>query len=101
MWESLQKILNLNPQTKVFVCHDYKAGGKRDEFIWQTTIAQQKENVQLANSSKEKYLQFRKERDATLGLPKLIHPSLQFNLLAGRPPKFVKTPISAAWYKGE
>ena len=100
MWESLQKILSLPDDVKVYHCHDYKAGGKRDEFLWTSTIREQRENIQLAQKDESAYKEFRQERDATLAPPRLIHPSLQFNLQAGRPPKpsFVKIPVSGTWH---
>merc|ERR1712137_879917 len=97
MWISLQKILSLPPETRVFVCHDYRAGGTRDYFQWETTIREQFNNIQLQNADASSYKNFRKGRDSNLRAPKLIYPSLQFNLRAGVPPKFVKVPISAPW----
>lgn len=101
MWDSLQRILSLNPETKVYICHDYKANGTRNEFLYETTIGEQKKDNIHVSKGKESFIVHRKERDDTLSAPKLIHPSLQFNLTAGVPPKFVLTPVSASWYKKE
>merc|ERR1712130_487289 len=99
MWDSLQKILSLPDETTVYVCHDYKAGGKRDEFEWTTTIAEERKNVQLHEKSADEYMEFRSTRDSGLSAPRLIHPSLQYNLRAGRSPHpaFVKIPVTNSW----
>ena len=87
LFDSIQKILELPPEKRLFMCHDYKAPG-RDEFAWETTVAEQRENnVHLqAGTTKEKFIAFRNGRDETLGMPKLILPSLQVNLRAGDAP---------------
>jgi glyoxylase-like metal-dependent hydrolase (beta-lactamase superfamily II) len=87
LFDSIQKILELPPETRLFMCHDYKAPG-RDEFAWETTVAEQRDNnVHLqAGTTKEEFVAFRNGRDETLGVPKLILPSLQVNLRAGDAP---------------
>ena len=87
LFDSIQKIFELPPETRLFMCHDYKAPG-RDEFAWETTVAEQRDNnVHLqAGTTKKEFVAFRNGRDETLGVPKLILPSLQVNLRAGDAP---------------
>ncbi|TLP60409.1 MBL fold metallo-hydrolase [Parasedimentitalea maritima] len=102
LYASIQKILALPDETRIFVCHDYKAPG-RDEFAWETTVGEQKAlNVHIGNGrSIEDFTKMRDSRDATLGMPKLILPSLQVNMRAGQMPEpdeqgdvFLKLPIN-------
>lgn len=88
LYQSIQRILRLPDQTRIFVGHDYKAPG-REEFAWETTVAAQKaRNVHIGqNCDAEKFVQMRQARDATLGMPKLILPSLQVNMRAGHMPE--------------
>jgi len=95
------KLYALPDSTKVFVGHDYQPGGR--EVRWETTIGASKEqNIQLrASTSKEQFVKFRTERDATLEPPKLILESLQVNIDAGRLPapeangqRYFKMPIN-------
>lgn len=81
------KLYALPDETRVFVGHDYQPGGR--PVRWETTIGRQKaENVQLrADTSKEAFVSFRKARDATLSPPKLLYPSVQVNIDAGRLPR--------------
>jgi hypothetical protein len=71
----------------VFVGHDYQPGGR--PLRWQTTIGAEKAaNVQLrATTTRDEYIRFRAERDATLAAPRLLYPSVQVNIDAGRLPK--------------
>ena len=87
LFDSIQKIFALPPETRMFLCHDYKAPG-RDEFAWETTVAEQRDNnIHLrASTTKDEFVAFRNGRDETLGMPKLILPSLQLNLRAGVAP---------------
>jgi glyoxylase-like metal-dependent hydrolase (beta-lactamase superfamily II) len=86
MWDSIQKVLCLHDDTRVFLCHDYKAPG-RDDYRWETTVADQKTaNVHIAGKTREQFIAMRQARDATLGMPKLILPSIQVNMRAGRMP---------------
>jgi len=102
LFDSVQKILSLPDETRIFVCHDYKAPG-RDEFAWETTVGEQKaKNIHISDgTSKEEFTAMRDARDATLAMPKLIMPSLQVNMRAGHmPPEdekgnvFLKVPIN-------
>ena len=85
LWDSIARILSLPDETRVFVGHDYKAPG-RDEFAWETTVAEAKRNKHLTEG-RDAFLKLRTERDATLGAPKLILPSLQVNMRGGRMPE--------------
>jgi glyoxylase-like metal-dependent hydrolase (beta-lactamase superfamily II) len=102
MYDSVQKILALPDETRIFVCHDYKAPG-RDHYAWETTVGAQKaKNIHVGGgASKEAFVRMRTERDATLGMPKLIIPSLQVNMRAGQMPPadeqgdvFLKVPVN-------
>ena len=102
LYESIQKILALPDETKIFVGHDYKAPG-REEYSWETTVGEQrKKNVHIGGDVKaEAFVKLRDERDAKLAMPKLIVPSLQINMRAGNMPPpdehgdvFLKLPIN-------
>ncbi|MCO4847981.1 MAG: MBL fold metallo-hydrolase [Yoonia sp.] len=88
LYQSIQKILSLPDDTRVFVGHDYKAPG-RDDFAWETTIGEQKAlNVHIGEGRPmEDFVAMRTERDATLGMPRLILPSIQTNMRAGNLPE--------------
>ncbi len=87
LFQSIRKILSLPDETRLFTCHDYKAEG-RDEFAWESTVAEQKaRNVHVREGVTEQdFVQMREARDATLAMPKLIIPSIQVNMRAGRMP---------------
>ena len=102
LYNSIQKILALPKNTRLFLCHDYKAPG-RDEFCWETTVSEQiSRNVHVGGGKSEsEFVKFRTERDKMLGMPKLIIPSIQVNMRAGHlPPKeddgehYLKIPIN-------
>ena len=101
LYQSIQKILALPDDTRIFVGHDYKAPG-RDEFAWETTVAQQKAaNIHLAGKTREEFVDMREARDATLNMPKLIVPSIQVNMNAGHLPEpedngvaYLKVPLN-------
>lgn len=102
LFESVQKILSLPEETRIFVGHDYKAPG-RDDFAWETTVGAQKAaNIHVGEGrSKSEFVKMRDARDATLAMPKLIIPSLQVNMRAGQMPPadetgdvFLKVPVN-------
>ncbi|MGJ8605297.1 MAG: MBL fold metallo-hydrolase [Marivita sp.] len=102
LYESVQKILALPDQTRIFVGHDYKAPG-REDYAWETTVGDQKaKNVHVGgNADKDSFVKMRDTRDATLPMPKLIIPSLQVNMRAGHMPPadtdgkvFLKIPVN-------
>ena len=84
LYDSIQRLFALADETRVFLCHDYKASG-RDEFAWETTMGVQKrENIHLKGGvTREAFIEMRNKRDAGLGVPKLILPSVQINIRAG------------------
>ena len=102
MYRSIRRILAYHPQTVLWLCHDYKAPG-RDEYAWRTTVgAQREQNPQVRDGiSEDEYVALREARDATLGTPKLLIPSIQVNMRAGHmpPPEdngttYLKVPIN-------
>jgi glyoxylase-like metal-dependent hydrolase (beta-lactamase superfamily II) len=102
MWDSVQKILSLPEDTRIFVGHDYKAEG-RDHYAWETTVGAQKAaNVHVGGGkSRDEFINMRTTRDAKLGMPKLIVPSLQVNMRAGQMPEaedngtvYLKVPVN-------
>ena len=103
LYESIRKILALPDDTRLFMCHDYKAPG-RDEFAWETSVAEHKAiNIHINDKvSREEFVEMREGRDSQLGMPKLILPSLQVNLRAGELPapedndvRYLKIPLDA------
>ena len=88
LYRSIQRLLRLPDDTRLFMCHDYKAPG-RDQYAWETTVREQRDgNVHLRNGvSEDAFVAMRKARDATLSAPTLLLPSIQVNIRAGRFPK--------------
>lgn len=88
LYASIRRLLSLPPETRVFVCHDYKAEG-RDHYAWETTVqAQRQGNVHVRDGiSEDEFVQMRTQRDATLAAPTLLLPSIQVNIRAGRWPE--------------
>lgn len=86
LYDSIQKVLHLPDDMRLFMCHDYGPNGR--EIQWETTVAAEKaENIHVGQGrSREDFIRFREERDATLAVPKLILPSLQVNMRAGEVP---------------
>lgn len=101
LYDSIQKILALPEAMRLFMCHDYGPGGR--EIRWETTVGEEKtNNIHVGGGkSREAFVRFRTERDATLDMPKLIIPSLQVNMRAGEVPKdkdgnpTLKVPVNA------
>lgn len=100
LYDSIQKVLSLPEQMRLFICHDYGPGGRA--IAWETTIGEQREkNIHVGgNKTREEFIAFRTERDAQLAVPKLIIPSLQVNMRAGEIPQddegnpVLKVPLS-------
>lgn len=84
LFQSIRRILALPPETRLFVGHDYKAPG-REDFAWETTVgAQRAESVHVKDGVDEAdFVEARETRDATLGMPRLLLPSVQVNMRAG------------------
>jgi len=86
LYRSIQRLLALPPETRLFMCHDYKAPG-RDEFAWETTVGEEAaRNVHVAGVGEDDYVAMREARDAQLCVPKLLLPAIQVNIRAGRFP---------------
>jgi glyoxylase-like metal-dependent hydrolase (beta-lactamase superfamily II) len=88
LYRSIQRLLALPPETRLFMCHDYKAPG-RDAYAWETTVGAQRDgNVHLRNGvSEQQFVEMRAARDATLAAPTLLLPSIQVNIRAGHFPE--------------
>ena len=86
LYRSVQRILALPPETRMYVCHDYPPGGRTP--AWETTVAAQRAgNIHVREGiSEAQFVQMRQARDATLDVPTLILPSIQVNIRAGQLP---------------
>ena len=86
LYDSIQKVLALPDETRLFMCHDYGPNGR--DIRWETSVSDEKaHNIHVgAGKTKEDFVKMRTERDATLDMPKLIIPSLQVNMRAGAIP---------------
>lgn len=102
LYRSIQRLFELPDETRVFTAHDYKAPG-REEFAWESTIGEQKaRNVHVGNGQDmATFVQMREARDAKLGMPRLILPSVQVNMRGGEMPpaeengqRYLKIPIN-------
>lgn len=102
LYRSIQRLLALPPETRLFMCHDYKAPG-RDTYAWETNVAAQRENVHLRGGvSEEAFAALRQARDASLCAPRLLLPAIQVNIRAGRLPPpdgdggcYLRIPVTA------
>ncbi|SFD13383.1 Glyoxylase, beta-lactamase superfamily II [Bosea sp. CRIB-10] len=101
LYRSIQRVLALPPQTRLFMCHDYGPNGR--EIRWETTVAEQHEhNIHVRDGiGEDAFVAMREARDATLAMPRLIIPSLQVNMKAGELPqpdesgkRFLKVPLN-------
>jgi glyoxylase-like metal-dependent hydrolase (beta-lactamase superfamily II) len=94
LYDSVRKLLSLPGDTRLFMCHDYKPGGR--ELRWMCSVEEQRrDNIHVADGvGKEAFVKMRTERDATLGLPALIVPSIQVNIRAGVLPEPVENGIA-------
>ncbi len=102
LFRSIHRVLELPPETRLFMCHDYGPNGR--EFRWETTVAEERaHNIHVRDGVTESdFVAMREARDKTLGMPRLILPSLQVNMRAGELPpadasgkRFLKLPINA------
>ncbi len=102
LFRSINKVLSLPPETQLYMCHDYQPGGREVQFV--STVAEEREkNVHVRNGiSEEAFVAMRHARDATLGMPTLILPSVQINMRAGQLPepesngtRYIKIPLNA------
>ena len=102
LYDSIQRVLALPEEMRLFMCHDYGPNGR--EIRWETTVAEEKaSNIHVGNGrSREEFVAMREARDATLSMPRLILPSIQVNMRGGRMPPadkdgrtFLKLPVNA------
>lgn len=103
LFRSIQKIFALPAATRLFMCHDYKAPGRTD-YAWESTVGEERaSNIHVHQGvSEDDFVKMRIARDKTLGMPRLILPSVQVNMRAGRLPaaedngtRYLKLPINA------
>jgi glyoxylase-like metal-dependent hydrolase (beta-lactamase superfamily II) len=102
LYRSVRRLLDLPPQTRLFMCHDYPPAGR--EARWEVTVAEQSEkNIHIrAGVTEEQFVEMRTKRDATLDMPMLILPAIQVNISAGQLPeaeengvRYLKIPLNA------
>jgi glyoxylase-like metal-dependent hydrolase (beta-lactamase superfamily II) len=102
LYHSIRRILSLPPQTRLFMCHDYGPDGRA--FAWESTVAEERaDNIHVHDGvSEDEFVRIRNERNDALGLPRLIIPSVQVNIRAGRLPpaedngvSYLKIPLNA------
>ncbi|MCC8404349.1 MBL fold metallo-hydrolase [Paraburkholderia sp. MMS20-SJTN17] len=102
LFRSINKVLSLPAETKLYMCHDYQPGGREVQFV--STVAEQRErNVHVRDgTSEETFVAMRTSRDAKLGMPQLMLPSVQVNMRAGQMPQaedngisYIKIPLNA------
>ena len=103
LFRSIKRLLALPPETRLWMCHDYKAPG-RDDYAWQSTVAEQRAlNPHVKDGvTEDEFVAFRQARDAKLAAPTLLLPSIQVNIRAGRFPeaesngvRYLKIPVKA------
>jgi glyoxylase-like metal-dependent hydrolase (beta-lactamase superfamily II) len=103
LFRSIKRLLALPPETRLWMCHDYKAPG-RDDYAWQSTVAEQRaHNPHVKDGvTEDEFVAFREARDAKLAAPTLLLPSIQVNIRAGRFPeaesngvRYLKIPVKA------
>jgi len=101
LYRSIKRLLALPPETRLFMCHDYKAPG-RDQYAWETTVADERaHNAHVKDGiSEDAFVAMREARDATLAAPHLLMPSIQVNMRAGHLPppdangvQYLKIPV--------
>jgi glyoxylase-like metal-dependent hydrolase (beta-lactamase superfamily II) len=101
LYRSIRRLLSFPRETRLFMCHDYKAPG-RDAYAWETTVGEERDrSIHIHDGvGEEEFVAMRKARDATLGAPRLLLPSIQVNVRAGRfPPaeqngvRYLKLPL--------
>lgn len=87
LYRSIRRLLSLPGETRLFMCHDYKAPG-RDRFAWESTVAEERtHNIHVHDGIDEAaFVALRTKRDATLAAPVLLLPSVQVNIRAGNLP---------------
>ncbi len=101
LYRSIRRLLSLPEETRIFLCHDYKAPG-REDYRWETTVGEERRtSIHMHDGvSEDDFVAMREARDATLAVPKLLLPSIQVNIRAGRFPdaeqngvRFLRIPV--------
>lgn len=101
LYRSIRKLLSLPDDTRLFLCHDYKAPG-RDDYRWETTVGEERQaSIHIHDGvDEDSFVAMREARDATLSAPRLLLPSIQVNIRAGRFPeaeangvRYLKIPV--------
>ena len=104
LYRSIRRLLSLPEETRLYMCHDYKAPG-RDSFAWETTVGEQRRSNPHVHDgiSEDEFVAMRESRDAHLPVPKLLYPSIQVNIRAGRLPppeangrRYIRIPLEGA-----
>jgi len=95
LYSSIQRLLALPEETRMFLCHDYKAPG-REAFAWETTVGEQRDaNIHVKQGKgEEEFVVMREARDATLPVPAMLLPALQVNIRGGRVPDRIQVPVT-------
>ena len=95
LYRSIRRLLSLPPRTRLFMCHDYKAPG-RDAYAWETSVREQREHSVHVHDgvTEDAFVAMRQARDQTLGAPRLLLPSIQVNIRAGRFPQAESNGVS-------
>lgn len=88
LYRSIRRLLSLPDETRLFLCHDYKAPG-REDYRWETTVGEQRRTSVHVHDGvgEDAFVAMREARDAGLAVPKLLLPSIQVNVRAGRFPQ--------------
>ena len=103
LYRSIKRLLSLPAETRLFMCHDYKAPG-RDHFAWEATVGEERaKNPHVHDGiGEDEFVAMREGRDATLPVPKLLYPAIQVNIRAGKLPpaeangrRYIRIPLSA------
>ena len=104
LFRSIRRLLSLPDETRLYLCHDYKAPG-RDSFAWETTVGEERRfNAHIRDGiTEDEFVTMREARDATLPVPKLLYPAIQVNIRGGRLPpadangrRYIRIPIEEA-----
>ena len=102
LYRSIKQVLALPPETRLFMCHDYAPNGR--DIRWETTVGDERaHNIHVHDGiSEDQFVEMRTARDATLGMPRLILPSIQVNMRGGKLPpaedderRYLKIPLNA------
>ena len=102
LYRSIQRLLSLPPETRLFMCHDYLPKNGRSKYVWESTVAEERAaNVHVHQGvSEDDYVTMRQARDKTLSAPTLLLPSIQVNMRAGKLPPadsngvhYIKVPV--------